>query len=160
MDLYIDGSWTTGSGGTAEVINPYDASAVREVDQAGPAEVDRAVAAAFDGGPWRATSANERGALLRRVADLLVRDKEETALAGWMMLTASIVTIPATALAYQVTLPQLWSGFQVVGDGSGRYDFATNAVILGTALITFTTVVNAIGVKLMARINSTGVARC
>jgi betaine-aldehyde dehydrogenase len=79
VDLYIDGSWTTGSGGTAEVINPYDASAVREVDQAGPAEVDRAVAAAFDGGPWRATSANERGALLRRVADLLVRDKEEIA---------------------------------------------------------------------------------
>jgi urea carboxylase system permease len=78
-------------------------------------------------------------------------------MAGWMMLTASIVTIPATALAYQVTLPQIWSGFQVVGDGSGKYDFATNAVILGTALITFTTAVNAIGVKLMARINSTGV---
>ena len=82
MDLYIDGSWTTGSGGTAAVINPYDASVVREVDQAGPAEVDRAVAAAraaFDRGPWRATAANERGALLRRVADLLVRDKEEIA---------------------------------------------------------------------------------
>ena len=30
-------------------------------------------------------------------------------------------------------------------------------MILGTVLITFTTVVNALGVKLMARINSTGV---
>jgi urea carboxylase system permease len=78
-------------------------------------------------------------------------------MAGWMMLTASIVTIPATALAYQITLPQIWSGFQIAGDGSGQYDFATNAVILGTALITFTTVINALGVKLMARINSTGV---
>jgi urea carboxylase system permease len=78
-------------------------------------------------------------------------------MAGWMMMTASIVTIPATALAYQVTLPQIWSGFQLVGDGSGKYDFATNAVILGTALISFTTLVNAIGVRLMARINSTGV---
>jgi urea carboxylase system permease len=78
-------------------------------------------------------------------------------LAGWMMLTASIVTIAAVALAYQVTLPQIWHGFQIVGDGTGKYDFATNAVILGAALIVFTTVVNAYGVKLMAQINSTGV---
>jgi urea carboxylase system permease len=76
---------------------------------------------------------------------------------GWMMLTASIVTLSATVLAYQITLPQLWSGFQVVGDGTGTYDFAVNAVILGSALILFTTVVNAYGVKLMARINSAGV---
>ncbi|HZH21096.1 MAG TPA: amino acid permease [Geodermatophilus sp.] len=76
---------------------------------------------------------------------------------GWMMLTASIVTLSATVLAYQITLPQLWSGFQVVGDGTGTYDFAVNAVILGSALILFTTLVNAFGVKLMARINSTGV---
>ena len=78
-------------------------------------------------------------------------------LGGWMMLTASIVTIAAVALAYQLTLPQIWSGFQIYGDGSGKYDFAVNAVILGTVLITFTTVINALGVKLMARINSTGV---
>ena len=78
-------------------------------------------------------------------------------LGGWMMLTASIVTIAAVALAYQLTLPQIWSGFQIYGDGSGKYDFAANAVILGTVLITFTTVINALGVKLMARINSTGV---
>jgi urea carboxylase system permease len=78
-------------------------------------------------------------------------------LGGWMMLTASIVTISAVALAYQLTLPQVWSEFQIYGDGSGKYDFAANAVILGTVLITFTTVINALGVKLMARINSTGV---
>jgi urea carboxylase system permease len=79
-------------------------------------------------------------------------------LAGWMMLTASIVTISAVALAYQITLPQISDFFQFYGDGSGKYDFAANAVILGTALIVFTTAVNAYGVKLMARINSTGVA--
>jgi urea carboxylase system permease len=78
-------------------------------------------------------------------------------LAGWMMLTASIVTIAAVALAYQLTLPQIWSGFQIVGDGSGKYDVSTNAVILGTILIIFTTAVNALGVKLMAQINSSGV---
>jgi amino acid transporter len=64
-------------------------------------------------------------------------------MAGWMMLTASIVTLSATVLAYQITLPQLWSGFQVVGDGTGTYDVAVNAVLLGSALILFTTLVNA-----------------
>src|SRR3954451_12348422 len=78
-------------------------------------------------------------------------------LAGWMMLTASIVTIAAVALAYQITLPQISSFFQFYGDGTGKYDFAANAVILGTVLIIFTTVINALGVKLMSRINSTGV---
>src|ERR1700675_4450397 len=76
---------------------------------------------------------------------------------GWLMLTASIVTLSAVVLALQLNLPRLWSGFQIIGDGSGTYDFATNAVILGTVLILFTTVVNALGVRLMATINSAGV---
>jgi urea carboxylase system permease len=76
---------------------------------------------------------------------------------GWLMLTASIVTLSAVVLALQLNLPRLWHGFQIIGDGSGPYDFATNAVILGTVLIVFTTVVNALGVRLMARINSAGV---
>jgi betaine-aldehyde dehydrogenase len=80
--LYIDGAWTSGSAPASEVINPFDASVVETVDQAGPGDVERAVAAAraaFDTGPWRSTPAPERGALLRRVAELLVRDKEEIA---------------------------------------------------------------------------------
>jgi betaine-aldehyde dehydrogenase len=80
--LFIDGTWTAGSGGLADVLNPFDASVVEQVDQAGPDDVARAVAAAraaFDTGPWRTTPAPERGALLRRIADLLVRDKEEIA---------------------------------------------------------------------------------
>ena len=76
---------------------------------------------------------------------------------GWLMLTASIVTISAVVLAYQLNLPRLWSGFQIIGDGTGEYDFAANAVLLGSVLIIFTTLVNALGVKLMARINSAGV---
>src|ERR1700761_3274202 len=76
---------------------------------------------------------------------------------GWLMLTASIVTLSAVVLALQLNLPRLWSGFQIIGDGTGSYDFATNAVILGTVLIVFTTIVNALGVRLMAMINSAGV---
>jgi urea carboxylase system permease len=78
-------------------------------------------------------------------------------MSGWLMLTASIVTISAVALAYQLNLPRLWSGFQIIGDGNGEYDQAANAVVLGVVLIAFTTVINALGVKLMARINSAGV---
>jgi len=78
-------------------------------------------------------------------------------LAGWMMFTASVVTITAVVLGYQLTLPQIWSGFQFVGDGTGDNDYQLNAVIWGAVLILFTTLVNAFGVKLMTRINSAGV---
>jgi amino acid transporter len=61
-------------------------------------------------------------------------------------------------LAYQLVLPQIWSGLQLAGNGTGATDFAVNAVILGTVLIVFTTLINALGVKLMARINSAGVS--
>lgn len=80
--LYLDGRWTAGSGGVDEVVDPADRSVVAKVDLAGPDDVDAAVQAAraaFDSGPWRRTPAAERGALLSRVADLLVRDKERIA---------------------------------------------------------------------------------
>ncbi len=76
---------------------------------------------------------------------------------GWLMLTASIVSLSAVVLALQLNLPRLWRGFQIIGDGSGQYDFAENAVILGTVLICITTLINALGVRLMAIINSAGV---
>ncbi len=76
---------------------------------------------------------------------------------GWLMLTASIVSLSATVLALQLNLPRLWSGFQFIGDGTGPYDYASNAVVLGTALIAITTLINALGVRLMAMINSAGV---
>ena len=76
---------------------------------------------------------------------------------GWIMLIASIVTVAAVAIAWQIILPQISSTFQFVGDGTGKYDFAENAVILGLILITFTTIVNILGVRLMSRINNVGV---
>jgi urea carboxylase system permease len=78
-------------------------------------------------------------------------------LAGWLMLTSSIVTVAAVALTYQVTLPQIWSGFQIIGDGNGEHDFSLNGVILAGTLIVLTTVANAAGVRLAALINSVGV---
>jgi urea carboxylase system permease len=79
--------------------------------------------------------------------------------AGWTMLIAQIVTVSAAAIALQVVLPTLWSGFQLVGSDPSlaTSDGATNAVLLGVILITFTTIINAIGVSLMSRINVIGV---
>ena len=69
----------------------------------------------------------------------------------------------AVAVAYQVILPQITTWFQFVGTkaDAGLYSTpggAKNAVILGVGLVVFTTIVNMIGVKLMARINNVGVA--
>ena len=84
-------------------------------------------------------------------------------MAGWLLLVGSIVTVAAVAVAYQVILPQITTWFQFVGTkaDAGLYSTpggAKNAVILGVGLVVFTTIVNMIGVKLMARINNAGVA--
>jgi urea carboxylase system permease len=81
---------------------------------------------------------------------------------GWIMIIGSIVTIAAVAVAWQVILPQITTSFQFVGGSAdaGLYntpDGAKNAIILASVLILFTTVVNMLGVKVMARINNVGV---
>ncbi|MFJ4263981.1 APC family permease [Paenarthrobacter nicotinovorans] len=78
-------------------------------------------------------------------------------LAGWLLLLSSIMALGSVALALQITLPQIWSGFQMVGDGTGPYDFAVNGVILASIMIAISTLINAFGVKLMTMINSVGV---
>ena len=81
-------------------------------------------------------------------------------LAGWMMLLGCVVALAAAAIALQVVLPSVWSGFQFVG-GDPSVTSATgasNAALLGAILLVLTTAVNALGVRLMARINDVGVA--
>ncbi|MGV9675255.1 amino acid permease [Nocardia sp. NPDC003482] len=79
--------------------------------------------------------------------------------AGWMMIIAQIVTAAAAAIALQVVLPSIWSGFQLVGTDTALTSpsGATNAVLLGSALLVVTTVVNVVGIELMSRINTIGV---
>ena len=78
--LFIDGSWVpSAAGGTREIHCPADGALVTTVAEADRADTERAVAAArraFDAGDWPATSAWERGDLLIRVADIIVRDKD------------------------------------------------------------------------------------
>jgi urea carboxylase system permease len=81
-------------------------------------------------------------------------------LAGWFMLIASIVSVAAVALAWQIILPQVSDKFQIIGTDTATTsaDGAKNAVLLGCILVVFSTLINAFGVKLMSRINNIGVA--
>ena len=72
-------------------------------------------------------------------------------IAGWLMLVAQVVTVAAAAIAMQIVLPAIWSGFEVFADPTA------NAVLLGSALLVVTTVINAVGIRLMSIINSVGV---
>ena len=78
---------------------------------------------------------------------------------GWLMILALIVTGAAAAIALQVVLPSIWSGFQLIGDDSSldSTSGAANAVLLGSVLLAFVTVINCIGIRWMSYVNSIGV---
>jgi urea carboxylase system permease len=78
-------------------------------------------------------------------------------LVGWIYLACLIVTLAAVALALQTTLPQISSWFQFVGNGANDTDRAKNAVVLGCLLIVFSTIINSMGMRLLAKINNIGV---
>ncbi|MGP2435841.1 aldehyde dehydrogenase family protein [Streptomyces sp. JW3] len=78
--IHVGGEWLAASSGAArEVVDPADALPFAVVAEGDAKDADLAVAAArraFDTGPWPRTPVAGRAALLRRVADLLVRDRE------------------------------------------------------------------------------------
>jgi aldehyde dehydrogenase (NAD+) len=81
--MLIDGKWIDSvSGRTFETINPATGEVIAKVAEGEKPDVDKAVAAArraFEKGPWRTTTARERGRLLNRLADLIEEHKEELA---------------------------------------------------------------------------------
>ncbi|MFI1292436.1 aldehyde dehydrogenase family protein [Streptomyces sp. NPDC020792] len=84
--IHAGGEWREAIGGaTREILDPADATPFAVVAEGDEKDADVAVEAArraFDGGEgaWPRTPVAERAALLRRVADLLVRDREELGL--------------------------------------------------------------------------------
>ncbi len=82
---------------------------------------------------------------------------------GWIYVVGSIVTVGAVAVAWQVVLPQVSPKiFQITGTSAdagftGTVGGAHNALLLGAILVAFGTIVNMLGVKIMARINNFGV---
>src|SRR4029450_1167654 len=73
--LFIGGEWVAPtSGRQLEIVNPNSEEVVARVAEAGPEDMDRAVAAArhaFDHGPWPTTPPKERAEVLTRAARLI-----------------------------------------------------------------------------------------
>jgi urea carboxylase system permease len=76
---------------------------------------------------------------------------------GWIYLACLIVTLAAVALALQSAAPQVSEMFQLVGRASDPHDAAVNAVVLGCGLVMVSTVLNAVGVRILSRVNNAGV---
>jgi len=81
---------------------------------------------------------------------------------GWVMIVAQVLTVAVAAIAVQAVLPQIWAGFQIVGGPTADPSLtsttgARNAVLLGVILLTITTIVNIVSVRLMAMVTSIGV---
>ncbi|MFE3327705.1 aldehyde dehydrogenase family protein [Streptomyces sp. NPDC059176] len=84
LTIHVAGEWRkAASGATREILDPADATPFAVVAEGGAEDTDAAIAAAraaFDRGEWPRTPVTERAALLRRVAGLLQRDREELGL--------------------------------------------------------------------------------
>ncbi|MEM6903584.1 MAG: NAD-dependent succinate-semialdehyde dehydrogenase [Pseudomonadota bacterium] len=79
MQAYVDGAWIDAdSGKTFEVTNPSTGEVIGTVPDLGKAETDRAIAAANAAWPaWKAKTAKERAAILRKWFDLLLDNQED-----------------------------------------------------------------------------------
>ncbi|MGH4034278.1 aldehyde dehydrogenase family protein [Actinomycetota bacterium Odt1-20B] len=120
--IHVDGAWlSAASGATREILDPADAKTFAVIAEGSTEDADAAIAAArraFDEGPWPHTPVAERAALLRRVADLLVRDREKIGLlesrdAGKTVEEGRVdVDCVADAFRYFADL--------VIGEGAGR----------------------------------------
>jgi phenylacetaldehyde dehydrogenase len=79
----INGKWTpAASGKTLEVINPADATVIAHVPDSGKEDINKAVSSsrrAFESGPWRNMTPSERGKLVWRIGDLILKNADELA---------------------------------------------------------------------------------
>ncbi|WP_422122250.1 betaine-aldehyde dehydrogenase [Planococcus sp. X10-3] len=83
LQHYINGQWVESiSGKTRDIINPYNQEIIATVSDGDEKDAQAAIAAArktFDDGEWAFAPATERGAIVRKIAELIERDKEELA---------------------------------------------------------------------------------
>ncbi|MDM5197065.1 betaine-aldehyde dehydrogenase [Fictibacillus enclensis] len=83
LQHYINGKWVgADSENTRNIINPFNQEVIAAVPEGDESDAKAAIAAAreaFDNGEWASTPATERGAVVRKIAELIERDKEELA---------------------------------------------------------------------------------
>jgi succinate-semialdehyde dehydrogenase/glutarate-semialdehyde dehydrogenase len=77
---YVDGQWRDGEHGKFAVTNPADAGCLADVANCGAGDAQAAIAAAERALPaWRARTAKDRAALLRRWFELMMAAQEDLA---------------------------------------------------------------------------------
>jgi len=105
--LFIGGTWASPSGDEViEVISPHTEKPIAAVAAAGPADVDRAVAAARlaqDEGPWPSLDPAERIAAVRRLTELYRPRRREVA----QLITAEMGSPISFSKFSQAMLPML-----------------------------------------------------
>ena len=83
LKQYINGEWVdANSENTRTIINPFNQETIAIVPEGDETDTKAAIAAAreaFDHGEWPTTPATERGAIVRKIAEFIERDKEELA---------------------------------------------------------------------------------
>ncbi|MCL4385823.1 MAG: aldehyde dehydrogenase family protein [Actinobacteria bacterium] len=108
--LFIDNKWVDASDkNTTPVINPANGEIVANVAFATKEDVDMAIISAreaFDKGPWPKMSAMERGRILKKCADIIMRRLEEFALVetlnvGKPIIESRNLDIPMTADCFE-----------------------------------------------------------
>ncbi|HEX4825220.1 MAG TPA: aldehyde dehydrogenase family protein [Candidatus Polarisedimenticolaceae bacterium] len=107
--LLIDGAWADAkSGATFTTVNPADESVIATVAEAGPEDVDVAVAAARKAlaGPWAKMTAADRGKILWRMGDLIQERLSslgllETLDTGKTLFDSAKIELPMAAQIFQ-----------------------------------------------------------
>jgi len=103
--LLIDGQFVnSASGETFDTINPVNEQPITTIQRAGKEDVDRAVEAArraFDKGPWRKYSGQQRADCLFNLARLVQENAEELAMLealdnGKPVEVAKVADLPMT----------------------------------------------------------------
>jgi betaine-aldehyde dehydrogenase len=106
--LFIDGHFMDAeSGETLATLNPHDNSLIAHVAMAGPADVDKAIAAAKAAQPaWSRMAAMERGRLLLKLADAIEENAEQLAIlesmdTGHPIRDTRALDVPRTAVTFR-----------------------------------------------------------
>jgi succinate-semialdehyde dehydrogenase/glutarate-semialdehyde dehydrogenase len=78
--MFVDGKWSDGSGGSFDVLNPSTGEVITAVPRAGTDDLDRALAAAAAAQPgWAATAPRQRAEVLRQAFELMISRREDLA---------------------------------------------------------------------------------
>lgn len=83
--------------------------------------------------------------------------KRDSFISGWLMVVACTCTVAGVNWQCTSSFPR-YRRLQLVGDGTGSYDFAGDAVLIGTVVVMLTAAKNAVGVNVISVINNIGVA--